>query len=440
MMFNFKATTFLWFMLTTLHYASSQTPNQDWRFPAQGVYGCLVPSASATLEVGVDLGGIGLLPKTNVNFFPSVLGDLYLEGNRYQTTSTGDSGTFRYDPSTETLTFESGALANYKVEYFYSLYEGDIHYNINIYIPVDNDNQVQLCSQSQPAPPDAEIIVSPYQGQIITSNQYYGNGNLYSFDLHNGEMIALGDGIQPSLAATGELIYVTGMPAQEQFVIRSPDDTTSIVQIPFYHSGGYVPPAFSNYFDPSLSPNGQHIAFAAMPVDASQGLFAVPDSSYHVYVMTRTGQILADLRGYAQPTWTPDGRLVIAGGIAVSPASEGEMGIFITDSNFSQVTRLDQHLPEPTEPIVSPNGQQIAFISGNVVWRIDFSGNILGKITEAETTLHSLAFSPDSSALALGYGENLVIYPLDGSDPILMRTPARTLLSQVNDRLSWRIP
>jgi WD40 repeat protein len=253
-------------------------------------------------------------------------------------------------------------------------------------------------------------------------------------------MMSLGEGIQPQVAASGDLIYVTGMPAQEQFVIRSPDGTTSVVQIPFYHSGGYVPPASSDYFDPSLSPDGQLIAFAARPVDASQGLFALPDASYHVYVMTRNSEILADLRGFAQPTWIPDGRLVMAGGLAVSPSFEGQMGIFITDTNFSQVTRLDQNLSQPTDPAVSPDGQQIAFVSENVVWRIDVNGNVLGKITDSEQTIHSLSFSPDSSALALGYGNNLVIYPLDSSDPILMRTPARTLLSQVNDRLSWKAP
>jgi hypothetical protein len=222
------------FLLTVFNFTSSQTFNQDWRLPARGGYACLVTSASATVEMGVDVNGIGLLPSTDVNVSPSILGDLYLEGNTYRATNTGESGTYRYDPNTEQLIFETGRLSAYKTDYFYSLQEGEVVYHINIYIPYPNspDVQTQFCEQRQPAPPGAEIIVSPYEGQIVTSNLLYQQpGTIYSFDLHNGRMISLGDGFQPQVAASGDLIYVTGMPAQEQFVIRSPDGATSVVQI-----------------------------------------------------------------------------------------------------------------------------------------------------------------------------------------------------------------
>jgi dipeptidyl aminopeptidase/acylaminoacyl peptidase len=259
---------------------------------------------------------------------------------------------------------------------------------------------------------------------------------VFTFDFSSGEKVqTLSGGLQPQRSQNGEIIYVRKDGSQETFIIAdAKGNISSTLEIPFLYGGT----GFPQYFDPALSPDGSLIAFAAQPFEVIDG-GPYTDPYYHLYVMTRDGTLLADLRGYAQPTWTPDGRLVFMGS---APLYEGETGIYVSDADLQNPQRLDGALNAPNSPSVSPDGKQVVFENSGL-WLVNLDGTNLRQVLTSDTVLIWPTFSPDGQTVAVSKVRgnsswlDLIIVPLDESkDPFFVYTSSSVAVDAVG-RLSW---
>lgn len=142
-----------------------------------------------------------------------------------------------------------------------------------------------------------------------------------------------------------------------------------------------------NYNDIAISPDGTKIAYDTLSAQA--------------YVCNRAdGAVVGRFENagateaFQRPTWTPDGRIVVAGGF-------GNPGLYLSDAGLTKLTRFDPNLDQPRDPAVSPDGTKVAFILKSLVFVINIDGTGLLQIdtddTEEDRWPH---WSPDGKFIA----------------------------------------
>jgi len=161
-----------------------------------------------------------------------------------------------------------------------------------------------------------------------------------------------------------------------------------------------------NFDNLTVSPDGTKIAYDTLGSSS--------------YVCSRTdGTLLASFKkagvtdAFLRPTWTPDGRLVVAGGF-------NNPGLYLSDDALTTMTRFDQGLDEPREPAVSPDGTKVAFVLKKLVFVVNIDGTGLLQLDTDDTQDdHWPAWSPDGKFIAYyGHAGHMLIRPAAGGEPI----------------------
>lgn len=231
--------------------------------------------------------------------------------------------------------------------------------------------------------------------------------NTYSIDLKTGTTTNMFVGFEPYRTPEGTFIVAR----YAGLVEVSADGNTSRMIVEAntdFPNNDLYDDAFKN---PRLSPNGKYIAY--------EGQLG---GRLDVYVVDRyTGELLltTDL-GFTRPSWTPDNRLVVGGGYNNS-------GIFITDTDWTTLTRIDGNLTDPEQPIVSPDGKLIALILNKHVYTMNIDGSGLKQITTSSTSESWPTWSPDGKSVAV-YGNNsILLLTLTGGGFFDVRTISATM-------------
>jgi TolB protein len=163
--------------------------------------------------------------------------------------------------------------------------------------------------------------------------------------------------------------------------------------------------ANDNFAFPAVSPDGTLIAYNTL--------------SNLVYVCRRdNGQVVSHftenppgggLTGWERPTWTPDGRIVVAGQL-------GTPGIYISDAAFTTLTRFDPMINQPDHAKVSPKGDLVAFEANSHIYTIKLDGTGLKQMTMGNNQERFPTFNPDGSAIAAYSNLDLWTVNTDGSN------------------------
>jgi Tol biopolymer transport system component len=227
------------------------------------------------------------------------------------------------------------------------------------------------------------------------------DNEIHKLDLGTGDDAVLGFGHAVDKAPDGKLIVIgrTGIEESDESLV-----STRVIKKSDFNAKDS---AEVNQTLPKVSPDGTKIAYQTLS-----------DSSF---VCNRTdGTVVGRFEasggtdGYLDPNWTPDGRLVIAGGY-------GNPGLFLTDATLKNPARFDPNLQQPKNPKVSPDGAKVAFVLKNLVYVIGIDGTGLTQIdptTESADDRYP-TWSPDGSRIAyFTKGGHIVIRPAAGGDAV----------------------
>jgi TolB protein len=205
-------------------------------------------------------------------------------------------------------------------------------------------------------------------------------------------------------------------------VVVAPDGR----RLAFFDEGR--PDSNTRYY-PAISPDGARIAYT------TDNPGSISEPFRRVVVRAFDGAELASYPGFSQPAWAPDGRRVMVGS-AADFDSHGLEGLWVAGAGAPM--RIDPALPGVEQPSVSPRGDRIAFVSGDVLWTIGLDGAGPLRVLASAGPLAFPAWSPKADALALLRGDDEVtILPLTGRRRLTQVTDADGEPVTSMGRIAW---
>lgn len=313
-----------------------------------------------------------------------------------------------------------------------------------------------------------------WKGQIIFG---YSGDDIQLFDLATRKNPSLfKEAFQPFLTPSGDIYFVSQRFGQRNAVIRRSNATATQFRDVLDMTSNN--PAFKQRLEdysvirgtgnsgvldgllhPKVSPNGRYLA-VTINGDEQQ---IYNKESVAIFDLATT-KMVAQFPGKYHGSWTPDNRLVMAGsdkwGSTDQKLNHGpEPGLYISNADFSALTRIDKGLddPAPYHPSVSPDGRQVAFVLNDHVWVMSLNGQGLRQLTAADNdNIETFpTWSPDGRFIASWvyktfertYYTALAIVPANAPRPVVLSNTAPVWpkdtrgyrLSGGSMQLSWKM-
>jgi Tol biopolymer transport system component len=153
-------------------------------------------------------------------------------------------------------------------------------------------------------------------------------------------------------------------------------------------------------YDPAWAPDGRQIAFASERTDDSTGEY---DQHYEIYVWHQDGEVAKLTHNDsddAEPVWSPDGTR-----IAFISKRDGNWEIYVMNADGSAQQNLSHSPADDEQPAWSPDGKEIAFTSDRdngleELYVMDAGGTAVRELTNVPTGKSRPVWSPDSRSIA----------------------------------------
>lgn len=212
--------------------------------------------------------------------------------------------------------------------------------------------------------------------------------------------------------------------------------------------------------DPSVSPDGKQIAFAArdgnrrqvvvmgangahprviaqgrQPVFSPDGrsvVYVAPDAAPHpteqLFLAGADGRLARPLTstGGTEPVFTPRGQDVI---FTAGRTPARRISIISINPKHSVPRDLTHGTADEHAPACSPDGRRIAYIANGQVWVMAADGTSPRALTHAKTAA-APRFSPDGTQIAFSTADGLYVMPADGGE-------AQRIGPPTNGRIAW---
>lgn len=365
--------------------------------PAKGEYGCLQTSLTVAMPLP------GLPPSTTVTSAPAPFGNLVIDGagGYRMTVGRNPGGSYRMDPGGKvTFTGVLGSLANTYGSNGQSLsfsFRGD---GISFSCSLRTNSAASGPSEGGGSAPNG-----PFRGRLFFAT----TGGVFAIDLATGKQKPLGFSDNFDIREDGEVVYIN---SRGEMLLTTLDGRNSR-QVSIYGAKN---------FSPRFSPDGGRIAYYGS--QKPQGLEAAlagafSNANLEPLIVDRNGVLQGAFgTAYAQPSWSPDGRIVVAGSKQVgSAAPNAGTGIFLSDGNLKKLRRIDANFDAPHSPAISPDGKLVVFANAAHLWICGLDGSGLKKIYDGGSKYVKYpAWSPDGKAVAFTDNGVVGIVSLDGQE------------------------
>ncbi len=172
--------------------------------------------------------------------------------------------------------------------------------------------------------------------------------------------------------------------------------------------------------DMSLSPDGSTIVARLLSMRGPRPLLLIKD----IYAETRY-ETIALGEYFGKPRWASDGKKVVFFGFS-GRGIQANHDIFTIDNDGTNLQKLTSHPARDADPAFSPDGKQIAFISGRSggdhVFIMDADGGNVRQVTSGRFHCNSPVWSPDGkliaycrSAISPAQGHEIWVTTVDGT-------------------------
>jgi Tol biopolymer transport system component len=235
---------------------------------------------------------------------------------------------------------------------------------------------------------------------------------LYTVPASGGKAVQVtpeGGYVYPRWSPDGERIYFLGGGVERGYVPSAGGDP---VGIPTQLEEGRfwrIPGGGNN-----VSPDGKKIVYAG-----GGGIWTIPIDGGRSTRLTTQGEFLR-----WHPCWSPDGEW-----IAFASEEKGFYTISIIPAKGGEARQITSEADSVEEGgiAVAPDGEHIAFFSGDAIKTIPVEGGqsevLVSAVRHSATFRYTrLAYSPDGSRIAFNVGGKIWITPLDGDRPEELRT------------------
>jgi len=254
----------------------------------------------------------------------------------------------------------------------------------------EGGSEMRFTQVTELAGEELQPTISPDGNYVAFVKTVAGEADIYHMRIGGGNPINLTKGsgtqnIQPAFSPEGDMI-----------AFRSERDGGGIFLMG--STGESVRRLTKEGFNPSWSPDGQHIVYA------SEGIVhpfsrATVSSLWTVDVRDGTSKKLYDGDG-VQPRWSPDGARIIFWGL---PTGTGQRELFDIPAGGGTPVRLTDNDAIDWNPVWSADGKKIYFLSdrgGTMnVWTMTASGGTPSPITVPALNCTWLTVSPDGKRL-----------------------------------------
>jgi Tol biopolymer transport system component len=264
-------------------------------------------------------------------------------------------------------------------------------------------------------------------GKILLNGDVHSN--IYGFDLGSGATTKIVAGADPFRTPEGTILCVN---TNTQDLGEYSADGTQFRVIVKANDQQPFDQTYDDHFqNPQLSPDGKYVVY--------EGQLGY---TFDIYVVDRgSGQLLAGVNppqvgvGYVRPTWTPDNRLVVAGGTRNS-------GLYLSDATWTHFTRFDQNLAAPDQPAVSPDGKTVAFVMNGHVFTVVIDGTGVTQVTQSSGQESWPTWSPDGAQLLLYTDTSIQVVAFGGAGtPLDLKTLNDNFVvftATHSGQMSWR--
>jgi TolB protein len=181
-------------------------------------------------------------------------------------------------------------------------------------------------------------------------------------------------------------------------------------------------------YDPAWSPDGQQIVFASERTDDSTGEY---DDHYEIYMRHRNAEVAKLTHNDSddlEPVWSPDGTM-----IAFISKRDGNWEIYAMNADGSAQRNLSDNPADDKQPAWSPDGRKIAFVSDRTdgldeLYVMNPDGTGVRRLTSVPTGKSRPAWSRDSRKIAFINPSDKGIYLMnaDGSQMSKLLTGVET--------------
>jgi tricorn protease-like protein len=246
---------------------------------------------------------------------------------------------------------------------------------------------------------------APKQTTALEGTLYWtadGDGEIHKLVLSTGTDTLLGRGRGADVGADGRIVFV------QDHLVEGDGTLGGLRTIVETNFDDVEERSNNNFADPRISPDGTKIAYSNLQRDA--------------FVVNRAdGAVVArfEYEGaterFDHPSWTPDGRIVVAGGM-------GNPGLFVSDTTLANLTRfdpeLDLNVAYPARPTVSPDGTKVAFMVEQQIQVVGLDGTGLTTLSGDDEATNP-TWSPDGSFIAYATSAGRIkIRPAAGGDAV----------------------